>query len=150
MIAGLALSTTRGDLYRAALEATAFGVRHNVDTMRDAGAVARRVVAVGGGTQGGLWTQIVSDVTRLEQTVPTVTIGACFGAAFLAAGLVSEPDIAVWNPSDHVVIPEPRAADDYDELYALYRSLYLTTVDISHRLAERQRSRPTFHGTDAA
>lgn len=47
-IAGLTLSTTRGDLYRAALEATAFGVRHNVETMAAAGAIARRIVAVGG------------------------------------------------------------------------------------------------------
>ena len=35
-----------------------------------------RLVAVGGGTQGGLWTQIVSDVTGREQVVPAQTIGA--------------------------------------------------------------------------
>ena len=53
VIAGLTLSHTRGDLYRAALEATAFGVRHNVETMRAAGADIRRIVAVGGGRRGG-------------------------------------------------------------------------------------------------
>ncbi len=52
VIAGLTLRHTRGDLYRAALEATALGVRHNVETMRAAGADIRRIVAVGGGTQG--------------------------------------------------------------------------------------------------
>ena len=139
-IAGLTLSTTRGDLYRAALEATAFGVRHNVDTMKEAGAVARRVVAVGGGTQGGLWTQIVSDVTGLEQSIPTVTIGACFGAAFLAAGLIGEPDIATWNPLERIVTPAPTAAAAYDQLYALYLDLYPATAGISHRLAEFQRN----------
>ena len=38
VIAGLTLAHTRGDLYRAALEATGLGVRHNIETMRAAGA----------------------------------------------------------------------------------------------------------------
>ena len=42
VIAGLTLTHTRGDLYRAALEATAFGVRHNIETMRMAGAKISR------------------------------------------------------------------------------------------------------------
>jgi xylulokinase len=138
-IAGLTLSTTRGDLYRAALEATAFGVRHNVSAMASAGGVARRVVAVGGGTRGDLWTQIVSDVTGLTQVIPTITIGASFGAAFLAAGLVGSPDIAIWNPSSHVVVPSPDAARTYDDLYELYLSLYPATEAVSHRLAQFQR-----------
>ena len=142
-IAGLSLSTTRGDLYRAALEATAYGVRHNVETMTRAGAVARRVIAVGGGTQGDLWPQVVSNVTGLAQSIPTVTIGASFGAAFLAAGLVSTPDIADWNPVDRVVTPDPRAAESYDELYSLYLALYPATAPISHRLAEFQRALAT-------
>lgn len=41
VIAGLTLRHTRGDLYRSALEATAMGVRHNVETMRAAGADIR-------------------------------------------------------------------------------------------------------------
>ena len=43
----------------------AYGVRHNLEAMPGGGAARR--VAVGGGTQGGLWTQIVSDVTGLSQ-----------------------------------------------------------------------------------
>ncbi|MGB4137790.1 MAG: FGGY family carbohydrate kinase, partial [Microbacterium sp.] len=101
VIAGLTLEHGRGDLYRAALEATALGVRHNVETMRAAGADIRRIVAVGGGTQGRLWLQIISDVTGLVQEVPETTIGASYGAAFLAAGAVSAdgeaPAIAAWN-----------------------------------------------------
>ncbi len=38
VVAGLTLRHTRGDLYRAALEATALGVRHNVEVMTAAGA----------------------------------------------------------------------------------------------------------------
>ena len=37
IVAGLTLEHQRGDLYRAALEATAMGVRHNVEAMRAAG-----------------------------------------------------------------------------------------------------------------
>jgi xylulokinase len=138
-VIGLTLSTTRGDLYRAALEATAFGVRHNIETMGRAGALPRRVVAVGGGTQGDLWTQIVSNVTGLQQQVPAITIGASFGAAFLAAGLVTAPDIATWNPVDRFVTPNPSARATYEELYELYLQLYPATVSIAHRLAEFQR-----------
>jgi xylulokinase len=136
ILAGLTLAHTRGHIYRAALEGIAFGVRHNLDVMRQAGGGERRLVAVGGGTQGGLWTQIVSNVLQAPQHVPSHTVGACFGDALLAAqavGLVgNEHD---WNPIDHVVQPDPAAADLYDRRYAAYRDLYETTRDLVHGLA---------------
>lgn len=151
VVAGLTLSHDRGDLYRAALEATAMGVRHNIDRMEEAGASIERLIAVGGGTQGGLWTQIVSDVTGREQVVPAKTIGASYGAAFLAAQAVSGQSatagageagqavtIAGWNPASHVVSPQPAVRENYDELYALYRELYPATRELQHRLAQRQ------------
>jgi xylulokinase len=142
VIAGLTLSHTRGDLYRAALEATAFGVRHNVETMRAAGAEIRRIVAVGGGTQGRLWLQIVSDVTGLTQEVPRTTVGASYGAAFLAAPLAgASPDIAEWNPTASTVTPDPATAAHYDELFDLYRALYGSTKSLTHRLAAAQSYR---------
>ncbi|SFB50511.1 xylulokinase [Amycolatopsis marina] len=142
MIAGLTLEHTRGDLYRAALEATAFGVRHNVDAMRAAGGDVRRIVAVGGGTQGGLWTRIVSDVTGLEQEVPSVTIGASYGAAFLAAGAVSDVSITTWNPVRERIAPDAGVADHYAELYGLYLRLYPATLDVAHTLARHRRDSP--------
>jgi xylulokinase len=138
ILAGLTLSHTRGDVYRAALEATALGVRHNIEAMEDAGARIERVVAVGGGTTGALWTQIVSDVTGREQAVMTHTIGACFGAAYLAACAVASPSISEWNPVAHVVSPNEEHDALYDELYTLYRDLYRTTAPIAHALAEQQ------------
>ncbi|MFJ3222432.1 FGGY-family carbohydrate kinase [Streptomyces sp. NPDC086783] len=140
VIAGLTVEHTRGDLYRAALEATALGVRHNVGAMRAAGADIRRVVAVGGGTRGGLWTRIVSDVTGLAQEVRAVTVGASYGAAFLAAGAVGDPDIGVWNPVRARVEPDPGLRTAYDELYGLYLDLYPATRDIGHALARRRRA----------
>ncbi|MEV0407039.1 FGGY-family carbohydrate kinase [Actinoallomurus sp. NPDC050550] len=135
VIAGLTVEHTRGDLYRAALEATAFGVRHNVEAMRAAGGDVRRIVAVGGGTRGGLWTRVVSDVTGLEQEIRAVTIGACYGAAFLAASAVADPSIDDWNPVRERVEPDPAVRPRYDRLYEQYRRLYPATRDLAHILA---------------
>lgn len=141
VIAGLTLDHGRGELYRAALEATALGVRHNVETMRDAGADIRRIVAVGGGTQGRLWLQIVSDVTGLVQEVPTTTIGASYGAAFLAACAVapSPPAITDWNPIAETITPDPSLRASYDTLFDRYRRLYASTRELVHELASAQR-----------
>ena len=140
IIAGLTIEHTRGDLYRAALEATAMGVRHNVEAIRAAGGTIERVVAVGGGTQGDLWMSVVSDVTGLSQEVRKVTIGASYGAAFLAAKAIASVSIADWNPVLRTVAPDVTLTPEYDALYALYRELYSATTDIAHTLAERQKS----------
>ncbi|WP_175988531.1 FGGY-family carbohydrate kinase [Microbacterium tenebrionis] len=143
VVAGLTLQHTRGDLYRAALEATALGVRHNVETMRAAGADIRRIVAVGGGTQGRLWMQVVSDVTGLVQEVPATTIGASYGAAFLAASAIAAdgeaPVITDWNPIAETIKPDPDLADFYDALFDRYVRLYEASKDVVHELAAQQR-----------
>jgi len=98
MVLGLTVSHTRGHLYRALLEATGYGVRHILETLREAGAEERRVVAAGGGTKGGLWPRIVSDATGVPQQIPRTTIGASFGDALLAAiaaGLATRE--TTWN-----------------------------------------------------
>lgn len=138
VVVGLTLSHTRGDLYRAALEATAYGVRHNIEVIEAAGGCIERVVAVGGGTRGGLWTQVVSDVTGRPQEVRATSIGASYGGAFTAAQLVRPVTIDAWNPVRTVVAPRPRTAAAYDELYALYRRLYDDTSAVAHRLADLQ------------
>ncbi|MFI5614501.1 FGGY-family carbohydrate kinase [Amycolatopsis sp. NPDC051903] len=145
VLAGLTISHGKADLYRAALEGTAYGVRHNLETMGPAG--GRRLVAVGGGTQGRVWTEIVSDVTRAEQHVPTETIGAAFGDALLAAVAVGlAPDAGAWNPVAEVVRPDPARADLYDEFYARYRALYPATADIAHFLAGQQEAAANHEG----
>ncbi|HEY2674207.1 MAG TPA: FGGY-family carbohydrate kinase [Rugosimonospora sp.] len=137
VLAGLTLRHRPGHLYRAALEAIACGVRHNLEAMREAGGVDRRLVAVGGGTQGGLWTQIVSDVTGRAQDLPRHTIGACYGDALLAGqaiGAVS--DSASWNPIVSTVRPDPANTATYERLYRAYRDLYEATAPIVHRLSD--------------
>jgi xylulokinase len=135
-ILGLTLSHGRGHLYRALLEATAYGVRHNLEAMDEA---AERLVAVGGGTRGGLWTQIVSDVTGRDQDLPARTVGAAYGDALLAgvaAGLVDRA--ADWNPVAGTVEPDPATRERYDELYGIYRDLYPATREQAHALAAIQ------------
>jgi xylulokinase len=154
VLIGLTLRHNRGDIYRAALEATAYGVRHNLQAMRDAGGQARRLVAVGGGTKGGLWTQIVSDVLDAPQQLPRQTIGACLGDALLAAiGIghiksgespdtqidMAEIGMAQWNPIAATIEPRPEPAATYARLYDLYRELYPNTREIAHALAREQR-----------
>lgn len=143
---GLTLDHTRGHLYRSALEGTAFGIRHNIEELEAAGIPIRRVVAVGGGTTGGLWTQIVSDITGVDQVIPTSTIGAAFGAAMLAADHADSCDgnlenrAVTWNPPAHTLHPNPATRPLYDELYERYRELYTATAPIAHSLAALQRS----------
>jgi xylulokinase len=170
IIAGLTLSHTRGDLYRAALEATGFGVRHNIEAMLAAGGDIRRIVAVGGGTQGALWTQIVSDITGRPQEIRSQTIGASYGGAFLAAqavysasssadagrggagsgGARTVADVSIddWTPVREIRTPRPEHAADYDELYQLYRELYQGSRSVAHALAGLQQRWHFASGSD--
>ena len=140
VILGLTLNHGRGHLYRALLEATAYGARHVLEAMADAGASTDRSFAVGGGTTGGLWPQIISDVTGLRQEITEQSVGACYGDAMLAgvgAGLVAED--AQWSARTGVVEPNPAAREVYDAYYADYRELHRATVGLQHAMAARQR-----------
>ncbi|WP_049575137.1 FGGY-family carbohydrate kinase [Streptomyces sp. SBT349] len=142
LVLGLTLRHGRGHLYRAALEGTAFGVRHNLSVMAESGGELGRLVAVGGGARE-LWTRIVSDVTGHTQQIPRHTVGAAYGDAFLAAvgtGHASPGDIAAWNPIASTVEPDPANRELYDRLYRLYRDLYPATREAAHALAAQARA----------
>jgi xylulokinase len=130
---GLTLRHGRGHLFRSALEAIALGIRHNLEAMADAGAAPVRLVAVGGGTRGGLLTQITSDATGLPQDLPSLTIGASYGDARMAADALGV-DSRGWNPVAERIGPDPTIASVYDELYGIYRRAYLALRDDLHRL----------------
>jgi xylulokinase len=120
----------------------AYGVRHNLEVMAGLGVVPQRAVAVGGGTTGGLWTQIVSDVTGLPQQVPAVTVGAAYGDAMLGATAIgATADSAQWNPVARTVRPDPSARAAYDQAYARYRDLARLIEPVSHALAATQQAR---------
>jgi xylulokinase len=137
---GLTLSHGRGHLYRALLEGSAYEVRHNLAVMAGVGVAPRRLVAVGGGTRSSLWTQVVADVTGVEQVIPEVTLGASYGDALLAgigSGVVARE--AHWNRPAATLSPDPATASRYDELYAVYRGLYPATLNLAHQAAQVQR-----------
>lgn len=143
VICGLTLSHGRGHLYRALLEATGYGVRHILEAMQEAGGGGKRLVAVGGGTKGGLWTQILSDITGRSQELPAQTIGACYGDAWLAAigaGLAS-PETP-WNTRVTIVEPNKAVSATYEALYKVYRDLYPATLSQVHALAKMQGDVP--------
>ncbi|WP_214106042.1 FGGY-family carbohydrate kinase [Acrocarpospora catenulata] len=140
VVAGLTLGHRRAHLYRAALEGIAYGVRHNLIAMGKAGIDPKRVTPVGGGTTGDLWTQIVSDVTGLVQTLPRETVGASYGDAMLAAeavGAATAAQTALWNPPTRRIEPDATQAARYDALFEDYLELYTSTAPLVHRLADR-------------
>ncbi len=137
VIAGLTLSHTRDHLFRAVLEGVGYGVRHNLEAFRDLGAPPKRVVAVGGGTKGDTWVQMVSDISKTPQVVPKQTVGASYGDAFLAGlatGLVRRGDLKTWVGETRVLEPDPDLAGRYDDLFESYKELYAATRSLVHRL----------------
>ena len=137
VIAGLSLSHTRAQMFRAVLEGVGFGVRHNLQTFAAIGATVRRVVAVGGGTQSDTGLQIVSDISGVPQVLTQVTIGACYGDAFLAgraAGLLNEADLHRWVKPERVIVPNPQHKAIYDAVFEQYLKLYSGTRDVMHAL----------------
>ena len=114
--------------------------RRNRPAPSRGGHPSRGGVTVGGGTRGGLWTRIVSDVTGLPQDVPADTTGAALGDAFLAAAAVgAADDVHAWNPVVDTVAPDPGAHALHDGFHQHYRGLYAATADTAHFLADQQR-----------
>jgi xylulokinase len=139
LVAGLTLSHTRPELYRAVLEAVGYGIRHNLEALASLGCPPRRCLAVGGGTRNPLWLQITSDIAGIEQYVPVQSHGACYGDAFLAAvgiGLFDHiAQVAEWVEYGQIIHPDSNAHRCYQPYYEIYRQLYLDTADTVHRLA---------------
>jgi xylulokinase len=141
VVAGLTLRHGRGHLFRAVYEGIAYGIRQILDHIDAAAGPASRIFAVGGGTQGGLWTQIVSDVTHREQLVPAQAIGASYGDALLAAiGTGLQPADADWSRVGVRIEPDLAHRALYDELYETYVDLYPASREQVHRLAAVQEA----------
>jgi xylulokinase len=137
VVLGLTLAHTPAHLMRATLEAVAMGVRHNLEAFDAArpGADGWRAVAVGGGTVGSLWPQLISDVSGRAQDIPAQTIGASYGDALLAAAAVGMvPPDTDWTKIAGTVEPRPEHAELYDRRYAVYRDLFAATRPLNDRL----------------
>ncbi len=129
-IMGLTLGTTAPMLYRALLEATAYGARAIVERFREEGVAIDKVVGIGGvARKSALGMQIVADVLGMPIDIvasdQSVALGAAMFAA-VAAGIwpsVDEAQKRMGPPVERTVEPDPRRAKEYDGLYARYRKL---------------------------
>ncbi len=136
---GLHLGHSRGDLFRSALEAVAFGFRHHVDVFTELGVVLGQARVTNGGSRSQLWKQILADVLGVELYPVLDHPGASFAAAF-AAG-VGTGVVADWRAIESLikldapVQPDLGTQTRYDDLYSVYRDLEPRLRPIAHRLA---------------
>ncbi|MFJ9565245.1 ribulokinase [Streptomyces fuscichromogenes] len=130
VVVGLTLSTRPEDVYRALLEATAFGTRTIIEAFETAGVPVGELVIAGGLTKNALLMQIYADVTRRPLGVIDSAQGPALGAAMHAAVAAGAyPDIraaahAMGKARPAVHLPDPERAAAYDRLYAEYRLLH--------------------------
>jgi L-ribulokinase len=135
LIIGMTLATRAPEIYRALLEATAFGTRVIVDAFESAGVPVTRIVACGGlPERNRLLLQIYADVTgrafSVAASAQTPALGAAMSAA-VAAGAdaggydsIVEASRRMAQLGEHVY--EPNQADHavYSDLYRQYLVLH--------------------------
>lgn len=143
MIFGLDIGHGKGHLYRAAYEGVGYSINHTLQVMAAAGAEAKLMTAVGGGTKNPTWLQSVSDITKVPQRVPSITMGASFGNCFIAgyaAGIFKDPkEIAKWVATERTVTPDPQNFPVYETRMGTYLELYKRTSDLMHATSREQR-----------
>ena len=133
---GLSLGHGPAHLWRALLEATAFGFRHHFDVLRDIGHPIGRVMASDGGTASDLWMRIVADVLQTPIQILADHPGSCLGAAWLAG--IGQGSVDDWTGVSRFVgqgrLVEPDPETRYDHGYALYRDLYAALKPLFPRM----------------
>ncbi len=143
---GLTLGHTRGHLARAVVEAAALALRQVLSPIVAAGASMTELRVSGGPAQSRVWNQLKADVTGLVVAVPRVPETAVLGAAITAAaGVGAHADLAGATRAmvaiDHRLTPDPAARATYDEVYAVYTSLYPALAVSFHQLAAIEAGR---------
>ena len=131
LLLGQTLYTTRAEVYRALIEATAFGARAIIERLREYGVPIDRVVCTGGiAEKNPLLMQIYADVTGctmlLANSSQTCALGSAIAAAVIAG---AHPDFpaaqqAMTSLRDTRYEPDPARQAVYDRLYRLYRDLH--------------------------
>ncbi|WP_254716746.1 ribulokinase [Actinomadura sp. WMMB 499] len=142
VIAGQTLATRPEDVYRALIEATAFGARVIVETFEASGVPVEEFVVAGGLLGNRFLMQVYADVLRRPLSAIGSGQGPALGAAVHAAVAAgAHPDItaaaaAMGKRIPDAFVPDPARADAYDRLYAEYRRLHDHFADgaVLHRL----------------
>jgi len=145
LLLGQTLHTTRAEIYRALIEATAFGARAIIERFKEYGVPIDRVVCAGGiAEKNPLLMQIYADVTGCTMLVAGSSQACALGSAVSAAVLAgAHPDFAAAQKAMTSIKPKqyrPNAAakKTYQELYTLYRQLHDSfgglnkSADLSH------------------
>jgi len=135
LVVGQTLHTSRAEIYRALIEATAFGARAIVERLTEFGVPVERVVCCGGiAEKNPLFMQVYADVLGHPMLVAgspqTPAIGAAVAAAVTAGAAAGgydrfeEAQARMTSIKDTAFVPDPSARPVYDALYALYRELH--------------------------
>lgn len=131
LLLGQTLYTTRAEVYRALIEATAFGARAIIERLREYGVPIDRVVCTGGiAEKSPLLMQIYADVTGctmlLANSSQTCALGSAVAAAVIAGAHPDFPTAqqAMTSLRDTRYQPDPARQAVYDRLYRLYRDLH--------------------------
>ncbi len=154
MMLGMTLLTKPEEIYRALIEATAYGKRMIIETFRENGVPITELYAAGGiADKDAMMMQIYADVTNMEirisASAQTPALGsAMFGAVAAGAekgGYDSIVDAAkkMGKVKDIVYKPIEENVKTYDKLYAEYKILHdyfgRGDNDVMKRLKEIKR-----------
>jgi ribulose kinase len=142
-LVGLTLYHTPAHIYRAFLEAAAYGNYHIVETYREAGVPIHEIVASGGGARSPVWVQMHADVCNcpiiLASSSDAMLVGSAIAGA-VCAGVYAD----LRQAAAQMVIPVKRFEPDpskhaaYCESYRNYRDLYPSLRPILHRLSSME------------
>jgi L-ribulokinase len=149
LVVGLTLATRPEEVYRALLEATAFGTRRIIEAFEAAGVPVAELTVAGGLVQNGWLMQLYADVTRRDLAVVGSAQGPALGSAIHAAVAAGAyPDIqaasaAMGGRQPAAYRPDPARSAGYDPLYQEYLLLHdyfgRGQNDVMHRLREIRR-----------
>jgi L-ribulokinase len=151
LLIGATLGTRAPDIYRALIEATAFGTRVIIEAFEGRGVPVTEIIAAGGlPEKNALLKQIYADVTgrpfKLAGSPQAPALGSAMHAA-VAAGIYPNIEAAaetMGKLKDEVVTPIAANRPVYDQLYADYKTLYDTfgrgANDVMKRLKALRRA----------
>jgi L-ribulokinase len=135
LLVGATLATTAPEIYRALIEATAFGTRMIIEAFDDNGVAVDEIVAAGGlPEKNKLLMQIYADVTGRPFKIIKSAQGPALGSAMhgaVAAGKaaggydsIQEAAAQMGGLKDEAFQPIPENQAVYDKLYAEYVLLH--------------------------
>ncbi len=135
LLLGATLATKAEEIYRALIEATAYGTRIIIETFEQSGVAVRELVATGGlPERNKLLMQIFADVTGREIKVAATSQAGSLGSAMhgaVAAGAkaggydtIQQAAAKMAHLKDEKYVPIPEHKRVYDQLYAEYVTLH--------------------------